>query len=307
MVLTVTIIIGGVKGGIEKWCSRLMPSLLIILVALIIYVLTLDGAIDGLKAYLIPDFSRVTDPNLIISAMGQAFFSLSLGVGIMLIYGSYISDRENIVSLGLSVTLLDISIAVLAGLLIIPAMYVAQYNGVQIYDVDGKLIESFGLIFTVLPALFESMGGVGSLVSFAFFVLISLAALTSTISVLEVPVAYVVENHGIQRKRATILVGASIYALSIVITLNIGTLLDLVATIASQYGEPMVGLMVCVFAGWVFNRNALLGELKKGNENAENGLFWKIWPAYVRYVCPAAIFDYLCPKDRVLGPPVKST
>jgi NSS family neurotransmitter:Na+ symporter len=296
MVLTVTIIIGGVKGGIEKWCSRLMPSLLIILVALIIYVLTLDGAIDGLKAYLIPDFSRVTDPNLIISAMGQAFFSLSLGVGIMLIYGSYISDRENIVSLGLSVTLLDISIAVLAGLLIIPAMYVAQYNGVQIYDVDGKLIESFGLIFTVLPALFESMGGVGSLVSFAFFVLISLAALTSTISVLEVPVAYVVENHGIQRKRATILVGASIYALSIVITLNIGTLLDLVATIASQYGEPMVGLMVCVFAGWVFNRNALLGELKKGNENAENGLFWKIWPAYVRYVCPAAILTVFVQK-----------
>jgi NSS family neurotransmitter:Na+ symporter len=266
-----------------------MPSLLIILVALIIYVLTLDGAIEGVKAYLIPDFGRVTDPNLIISAMGQAFFSLSLGVGIMLTYGSYISDRENIVSLGLSVTLLDMGIAVLAGLLIIPAMYVAQYNGVQIYDADGKLIESFGLIFTVLPALFESMGAIGSLVSFAFFVLISLAALTSTISILEPPVAYVVENHDMQRKRATILVGAAVYVLSIIIILNIGTLLDLVSVVATQYGEPMIGLMMCIFAGWVFNRNTLLQELKKGNENAENSLFWKIWPAYVRYVCPVAI------------------
>ena len=100
MALTVAIICGGVKEGIEKWCSRLMPSLLIILVALTIFVLTLDGAMDGVEAYLIPDFSQVADPNLIISAMGQAFFSLSLGIGTMLIYGSYISDRENIVSLG---------------------------------------------------------------------------------------------------------------------------------------------------------------------------------------------------------------
>ena len=289
MALTISIICGGVKQGIEKWCSRLMPSLLIILVILIFYVLTLDGAMDGVRAYLIPDFSRVTSPDLIISAMGQAFFSLSLGVGTMLIYGSYISDRENIVSLGRSVTLLDITIAFLAGLLIIPAMYVAQHNGVQIYDAEGNLIESFGLIFAVLPALFESMGGVGSFISFAFFVLISLAALTSTISVLEVPVAYAVENHDLPRKRATILIGATIFIVSLTIIFNVDTLLDLAVIVATQYGEPLVGLMMCIFAGWVFQRNSLLQELKKGNEDAENGWFWKIWPAYVRFVCPAAI------------------
>ena len=289
MALTISIICGGVKQGIEKWCSRLMPSLLIILVALIFYVLTLDGAMDGVKAYLIPDFSRVTSPDLIISAMGQAFFSLSLGAGTMLIYGSYISDRENIVSLGRSVTLLDITIAFLAGLLIIPAMYVAQHNGVQIYDADGNLIESFGLIFAVLPALFESMGGVGTFISLAFFVLISLAALTSTISVLEVPVAYAVENHDLQRKRATILIGAVIFLVSLTIIFNVDTLLDFAVIMATQYGEPVVGLMMCVFAGWVFQRNNLLQELKKGNDDAENGWFWKIWPAYVRFVCPAAI------------------
>jgi NSS family neurotransmitter:Na+ symporter len=289
MVITIAISCGGVKEGIEKWCSRLMPSLLIILVALIIYVLTLDGAIDGVKAYLIPDFGRMADPNLIISAMGQAFFSLSLGVGIMLIYGSYVSDRENIVSLGRSVMLLDLGIAVLAGMLIIPAMYVAQKNGIPIYDAEGNLIESFGLIFTVLPALFDSMGDVGSLVSFAFFVLISLAALTSTISILEVPASYVVENHKMPRKRATILLGSAVFVLSVVIILNIDTLLDFLFVIGTQYGEPMVGLMMCIFAGWIFSRNSLLQELKKGNENAENGLFWKIWPTYVRFVCPAAI------------------
>lgn len=289
MLLTITIICGGVKQGIEKWCSRLMPSLLIILVLLIFYVLTLDGAMDGVRAYLVPDFSRVISPNLIISAMGQAFFSLSLGAGTMLIYGSYISDREDIVSLGRSVTLLDISIAFLAGMLIIPAMYVAQHNGVQIYDADGNLIESFGLIFAVLPALFESMGGVGSFISLAFFVLISLAALTSTISVLEVPVAYAVENHGLQRKRATIVIGAMIFILSVTIILNVESFLDLAVIVATQYGEPLVGVMMCIFAGWVFQRNNLLQELKKGNEDAESSWFWKIWPAYVRYICPAAI------------------
>ena len=296
LALTIAIISGGVKQGIEKWCSRLMPSLLVILVAMIFYVLTLDGAIDGVKAYLIPDFSRVTNPNLIVSAMGQAFFSLSLGVGTMLIYGSYVSDRGDIVSLGRSVTLLDIGIAVLAGLLIIPAMYVAQHSGVQIYDADGNLIASTGLIFAVLPALFDTMGGAGAIVSLAFFILMSLAALTSTISVLEVPVAYAIENHDVPRKRATIFIGAAISVLSAIIIFNADKLFDLVIVVATQYGEPLVGLMMCVFAGWVMRRDHLLQEIKKGDENAEHGWFWKIWPAYVRFVCPAAILTIFIQK-----------
>jgi neurotransmitter:Na+ symporter, NSS family len=289
MALTIAIICGGVKDGIEKWCSRLMPSLLVVLVLLIGYVLTLDGANDGVKAYLVPDFERLTNPKLIIGAMGQAFFSLSLGVGTMLIYGSYVSDRDNLVSLGRSVTLLDLGIAFIAGLLIIPAMYVAQHNGVQIYDAEGNLIESARLIFTVLPALFDTMGEVGTVVSFAFFVFMSVAALTSTISILEVPVAYAVENHDAPRKRATVLIGAAIFTLSVVIIVSAEQVFNLVAVAATQYGEPIVGLMICIFAGWVLHRNKLLEEIRKGNENAEHGLFWKIWPNYVRYVCPLAI------------------
>ena len=294
--LTIAIICGGVKQGIEKWCSRLMPSLVVILVALIFYVLTLDGAIDGVKAYLIPDFSQAINPNLIVSAMGQAFFSLSLGVGTMLIYGSYVNDRENLVSLGRSVTLLDISIAVIAGMLIIPAMHVAQHHGVQIYDTDGNLIESAGLIFTVLPALFETMGGAGAIVSFAFFIFMSVAALTSTISILEVPVAYAVENHGAQRKRATLLIGSTIAFVSAVIIVNGDALFGLVVVVTTQYSEPLVGVMMCVYAGWVMQRNRLLQELKKGNEDIEHGWFWKIWPVYVRFVCPAAILTIFLQK-----------
>ncbi|MDH4048053.1 MAG: sodium-dependent transporter [Gammaproteobacteria bacterium] len=289
MFLTVAIICGGVKDGIEKWCTRLMPSLIGILVLLIVYVLTLDGAGEGVRAYLVPDFSRVTDPALILGAMGQAFFSMSLGVGTMLIYGSYVSDRENIVSLGRSVTLFDIGIAVLAGMLIIPAMYVAQHNGVQIYDAAGKLIAEDTLIFTVLPALFETMGGAGVFVAFAFFMLMLVAALTSSISMLEVPVAYAVENHDMNRKRATYLIGGAITLVSVLLIFNFGTLFGLTISITTRYSQPMLGLLMCVFAGWIWHRNTVIAEIRKGMPDGDRGLFWRIWPFYVRFVCPAAI------------------
>ena len=289
MALTVFIICGGVKDGIEKWSSRLMPSLLLLLLVLILYVLTLDGAMEGVKAYLIPDFSRAVNPGLIISALGSAFFSMSLGVGTMLIYGSYISNRENLVSLGISVTLLDIGIAVMAGMLIIPAMYVAQANGVVIYDAAGKLIAEDTLIFAVLPALFETMGNAGVYVSIAFFMLMSIAALTSSISMLEVPVAYAVENHSMPRKKATIVIGSTIMLISFLLISNFERLFGLVVQVATQYSQPLLGLMLCVFAGWIWHRSAVLAELQTGNEQVESSIFWKIWPNYVRYVCPAVI------------------
>ncbi|MDH4107967.1 MAG: sodium-dependent transporter [Gammaproteobacteria bacterium] len=289
MFLTIAIICGGVRDGIEKWCTRLMPALIGILVLLIVYVMTQEGAGEGVRAYLVPDFSRVTDPALILSAMGQAFFSMSLGVGTMLIYGSYVSDRENLVSLGRSVTLFDIGIAVLAGLLIIPAMYVAQHNGVQIYDDAGRLIAEDRLIFTVLPALFNSMGVAGLLVAFAFFVLMLVAALTSSISMLEVPVAYAVEHHDIDRKRATYLIGGAITLVSVLIIFNFGTLFGLTIALTTRYSQPMLGLLMCVFAGWIWHRSTVIAEIRKGMADADRSLFWRIWPFYVAFVCPAAI------------------
>lgn len=289
MLLTVGIVSGGVVKGIERWSVRLMPTLFAIMILLFGYVMTQDGAIDGLKVYLLPDFSQVLNPDLLISAMGQAFFSMSLGVGTMLIYGSYVSHKENLPKLGAAVSLIDIGVAVLAGLLIIPAMYVALHNGVQIFAEDGRLLAEDTLIFAVLPSLFDTMGLVGLFVALAFFLLMSIASLTSSISMLEVPVSYVVENKNVSRHKAVWLIAAIIFAVSVIIILNFSTLFGFVIALTTRYSQPLLGLMLCIFAGWVWKRNEILQELKKGDSNAENSLFWRIWPWYVRFVCPVVI------------------
>lgn len=289
MVLTLYVVNAGVRHGIEKWASRLMPALVLILLALIAYVLTLDGAMDGLRVYLVPDFSRVADTGLLLSALGQAFFSLSLGVGTMLIYGSYVSKRENLPALGGMVTLLDIGIAVTAGLLILPAMYVALANGIEIYNADGGLIAGPGLIVAVLPALFAQMGDAGILVALAFFVLMTIASLTSSISMLEVPVSFVVEEHGASRKKAVLTLGLAITVISLLLVLNFNALFDLVVSLTTEYSQPLLGFFFAVFVGWIWHRNGVLAEIRQGCPDAEQGLFWKIWPFYIRYICPLAI------------------
>ena len=287
--LTASIVTGGVSQGIERWSVRLMPALFVIIVLLIIYVSTLDGASEGWKAYVLPNFSLIMEPDLLISAMGQAFFSMSLGVGTMLVYGSYVSKKENLPTLGASVALVDIGVAILAGMLIIPAMYVALHNGVKIFSESGALIEGPNLIFAVLPSLFETMGSVGIYVAFVFFALMIIAALTSSISMLEVPVAYVVESKGIDRKRAVWILALIIFAISSTIAFNMANLFGFVIDLTTKYSQPLLGLVLCIFAGWVWKRDQILAELKQGNDNVENSVFWKIWPWYVRFVCPVVI------------------
>ena len=289
MLLTVYIISAGVKDGIEKWASRLMPSLIVILILLILYVLTLPGAMEGMRAYLVPDFSRIADPALLVDAMGQAFFSLSLGVGTMLVYGSYISKQENLPVVGSLVALLDVGIAVMAGMLIIPAMYVAQGNGVEIYDASGGLIAGPGLIVSVLPSLFSTMGSVGILVAIAFFLLMTIASLTSSISMLEVPVAYSVEHHGVARPKAAIILGAVVTVISLIIVFNFDPLFDLVVTYTTEISQPLLGFAFCIFVAWIWSRNEVLEEIRQGSPNVDSGIFWKVWPFYVKFICPLAI------------------
>ncbi len=290
MVLTIGIISEGVKEGIERWSARLMPSLLITLLLLVIYVMTLDGAMEGLKVYLLPDFSAALSPKLIIAALGSAFFSLSLGVGTMLVYGSYISDEENLPVVGGLVTGVDIFIAVSAGFLVLPAMYVAANNGVEIFSETGALLSEDTLIFSVLPELFATMGLAGTIVAATFFFLMSVAALTSSISMLEVPVAYTIEEHGVSRKKAVWCIGLVIAMMSSVILFNFDVLFGLVVAFTTRYSQPLLGFMFCIYAGWVWHRDSLLQEVRKGNPGVESSLFWKIWPWYVRVVCPLVIF-----------------
>ncbi|UZJ44469.1 sodium-dependent transporter [Marinimicrobium sp. C6131] len=286
---TVAIIAKGVEDGIEAWSTRLMPLLFIILLGLILYVLVQPGATDGLKTYLVPDFRQLADPGLLLSAMGQAFFSLSLGVGTMLIYGSYLRKDDSLPRMGAAVTLLDISIAFTAGLLILPAMYVAQHQGIAIYGESGELLAGPGLIFQVLPSLFANMGGAGLWLSIAFFALMSIAALTSSISMLEAPVSVVTERSRLKRTGAAWSIGALIFAVSALIIANMATLFDATVSLTTEYSQPLLGIALCLFVGWIMHRNHLLNELKAGHQDIEHSLFWTIWPFYVRIICPLLI------------------
>lgn len=207
----------------------------------------------------------------------------------MLVYGSYIADREHLPSIGAQVALIDVGIAVMAGFLILPAMYVAAERGVEIFAASGALLSEDTLIFTVLPELFATLGTSGIVLATAFFFLMSVAALTSSISMLEVPVAFIVERFQWSRRRAALLMGAAIGCMSGLIILNFEALFGSVIALSTRYGQPLLGLLLCIFVGWVWQRNSLLAELQKNDPTVESGWFWRIWPVYVRFVCPVII------------------
>ncbi|UUO24776.1 sodium-dependent transporter [Colwellia sp. M166] len=271
----------GVNAGIEKWSARLMPVLLIMLVALIAYILQQPGAEKGLRTYLIPDFSQVTNPKLIVSAMGQAFFSLSIGVGGMMVYGSYMKKDRDIGKLALSITALDTFIAFMAGLLIIPALYVAQEAGQQVFQGD-KLIGEGQLIFNILPELFNSMGNIGMLVAIGFFSLLSIAALTSTISSTEVPVAYLVEDKKFSRSKATWMVSAVVLTASMTLIAFFDSLFGLVIRVLTTILQPLSCLFYFIVVGWLWKRGNKLRDV-----SLQEGRKWlPIWGNYLRFVCP---------------------
>ena len=286
MALTIHVVRAGVSNGIERWSKKLMPMMFILLLGLVAYIMTLEGAEQGLIMYLKPDFSHILEPSLLVSAMGQAFFSLSLGVCAIMVYGSYLSEKESLPKTAAMVTVLDTSVALLAGLLVIPAMTVAQANGVSIYAADGTLLDSDTLVFTVLPTLFNSMGNAGSIVAIAFFTLMTIAALTSAISMLEAPVNTVCEQLKYCRSRVSIVMGGAVSVVSAIIILNFEVLFGLIVTLTTVYGQPLLALLFGLMLTWVLRRDRLLNELKKGCPDMEQSLFWKIWPWYVKFVCP---------------------
>ena len=286
MVITVSVVKSGVTQGIERWSKRLMPAMFILLLALAGYIATLPGAEEGLAMYLVPDFSRILEPELIINALGQAFFSLSIGVCVIMVYGSYLSEKENLPKTAAMVAGLDTGVALLAGLLIMPAMTVAQANGVTIYGADGSLLSSDTLVFTVLPALFNNMDSIGSIVAVAFFALMSIAALTSSISMLEAPVNTACEQLNRPRDQMALAMGTCIALVSAIIILNFGELFGLVVTLTTVYAQPLLALVFGLLLTWVLRRDRLLKEMKTGYPELEKSLFWKIWPWYVKFICP---------------------
>jgi neurotransmitter:Na+ symporter, NSS family len=289
MALTVLIVTGGVSQGIERATKALMPILLVILVILIVYIFTLEGATDGLRMYVMPDFSTISG-GLVLSALGQAFFSLSLGMGALITYGSYLNKKQNIVESAAYVTIFDIGIAVIAGLLVIPAMFVAQASGVQIFNPEtGDLFSSVTLVFDVLPEMFHNVGGViGMVLGVTFFILLGLAALTSSISLLEVPVSYVIDEHNVRRKKAAWMIGGIVGIVGVVISFELG-LIDWFVFIFNEIGLPLGGLMICIFLGYFWKTENAIIEMKDGYENIDKSKFGPIWGFFVKYICPVLI------------------
>jgi NSS family neurotransmitter:Na+ symporter len=281
ILLGAAIIHQGVHAGIERWSARLMPILLLMLIGLIVYILQQEGASEGVALYLIPDFEQVTNPKLIISAMGQAFFSLSIGVGGMMVYGSYMKKGQDIGKLVLSIASLDTFIAFLAGLLIIPALFVAQHAGQEVFT-DGHLIGEGQLIFQILPSLFASMGSVGLIVSFSFFTLLSIAALTSTISSTEVPVSYLVEDKEINRKNATWLVSGVVLITSMILVAFFEVIFGLVVQMLTTILQPLMSLFYFIVIGWIWQRGNKLTNVAV----LENNMKLRLFGFYLRYICP---------------------
>lgn len=273
LLLTAGIIVSGVQKGIEAWSKRLMPMLIVLMVGLITYIMTLPGAASGLLRFITPDLNALSDPKLALAAMGQAFFSLSVGVGGMLVYGSYLQPDEKVGRLSFAIAGLDTMVALLAGLLIIPALYVAQSMG-SIISQNGELIGRSQLIFEVLPQLFAQLGSFGPLIGSAFFGLLAIASLTSTIASTEVPVSFLHENHSVSRPRATLVVTLLVALLSTIIVAHFDVLFRATITLLTHYMLPMMGLVYFIVLGWcrVYP--------KPQSVPAQ----WVRW--HIRYLCP---------------------
>lgn len=298
MVLTMVIVVGGIKKGIELASRIMMPLLLTLLLGLVVFSITLPGAEAGLKFYLQPDWSLLT-PSVVIAAVGQAFFSLSLGMGAMITYGSYLGRRENLLTSAAWVAGMDTGIAFLAGLVIFPAFAAA---GADL----ANLPSGAGLIFTVLPTIFSSMpwqpwGGV--IFGSVFFLLLSLAALTSTISLLEVGVSWAVDELRMTRRKASLLLGGASFLLGIPAAYANGgsdlfsrqhwlgmDFMSAMSTVFGTYSLTIGALFICIFAGWVWGVKPALAELSDGCSST--GVM-RLWTLLVRFVCPLAILVIL--------------
>lgn len=286
MMLTAFIVFSGVKNGIEKYAKILMPVLLVILFILVIRSVTLPGAKAGLSFLFKPDFSKIT-PDTILKALGQAFFSLSIGMGTLITYGSYIRKRDNLGLTAVSVSIADTLIAILAGVAIFPAVF--AFSGIE--PAEGE-----GLVFKILPTIFQQMPG-GYVFSLMFFILLAVAALTSTISVLEVAVAYFSEELKIGRKKATIIATMSISLLGVLCVLSDSALSDfkifentifqLFDFTSANILLPLGGLLIVLFVGWIVSKENLKAELS--NQGTLKAKYFLIFRFIIRYIAPIAI------------------
>ena len=283
--LTHFIVVSGVKEGIERTSKVMMPILFLILLALCIRSVTLPNASEGLYFLFKPDFSKITSA-VVLSAMGQAFFSLSIGMGCLITYSSYFSKDTKMQITALQVTILDTLVAVMAGIMIFPAVFsfgIAPTAGPE-------------LVFITLPNVFQQLP-MGAIWSLVFFLLLALAALTSTISLHEVATAYVHEEYQITRTKAAWFVSGGVMVLGILSSLSIGiwkeytlfglTFFDLLDYLTAKIMLPFGGMLICIYLGNRVDRKILKEELT--NKGTVPFYFFNTYAFFMKYIAPIAI------------------
>ncbi len=286
MVLTAGVIAAGVVKGIQRCVTVLMPVLLVILVILILRAITLPGAGEGLAYYLRPDFSEVTGRTL-LGAISQAFFTLSLGMGVLITYGSYLTAKDEVPGNAVSIVGLDTGIALMAGFAIFPAVFALGFE-------PGA---GPGLVFITLPAVFAEMP-LGVFFGILFFLLLSIAALTSAISLLEVVAAWLIDEKGWARGKAAAMMGIIIFIVGLPATLGYSVLsgvttpildMDLLDTydwFANSIFLPLGGLLAAIFTGYIWGARNAIDEANKGAVGFRIGAWWGF---LIRYVVPVLI------------------
>ncbi|MGE1163765.1 sodium-dependent transporter [Peribacillus simplex] len=285
MVLTIWVVQGGVSKGIEKANKYMMPSLFILFIILLIRSLTLDGAMEGVKFFLKPDFSALTGETILL-ALGQSFFALSVGVSVMVTYASYLSKKEDITKSAFSVVGLNIFISLLAGLVIFPAVFALGFS-----PSSGP-----GLVFVVLPAVFNEMT-LGGIFMAIFFILLLFATLTTAFSILEIVVAAMIKGDTAKRKKASWIAGSVVFLIGIPSALSFGVLsdvkifnlsiFDLADYLTSNIALPVGALFISLFIGYQMKRIEVQKEFETGADSGRS--LFKLWYFLIRYIVPIMI------------------
>ena len=286
---TAAIVAAGVKGGIEKFSKVMMPLLFVIVLGIAIYAMTLPGAGEGLAYLFQPDFSKL-DAKACASALGQAFFSLSIGFGTIMTYASYVSKKENIMFQSVATAVSDLSFALIAGIAIMPAVFA--------FGLDPK--SGPGLVFETLPYVFSQMP-VGGSVALLFFIALLVAALTSSISMFEVGVAYLVEERKMSRVGACALVFLGCWILGALCSLSFGplsdvhlfgrTIFDFFDNISSNVLMTLGSLLTVLFVGWRLKKTDIYDEFTNGGTLSTNAKIFGVLWILIRYVAPVAVIS----------------
>lgn len=290
LIITCIIVTGGISNGIEKVSSVLLPVLVVFLLGIMIYSLTLPNAIEGVKFFLVPDFSEITSfsdfISIVFNAMGQVFFSLSLGMGTLITYGSYLPKDNNLAASTVTIVTLDTLIAIASGLAILPA----------VFSFGFEPTEGFGLMFRTLPAVFSRMSG-GTVIATAFFILVLFAALTSSISLLEVIVAWVCSKTRLNRIWAAITVTTIIFIAGCFASLSAGAIPDIKIGSMSLFEfftffsdkviMPLGGFFICILTGYIWGIENASKEIS--NDGKLKFPLKKLFSVTVKYIAPTLI------------------